>query len=99
MMSIGTRMEVKAGKGGTVMKILGFGKDRIVVVLLKEAELWSPPWKVALASWFSAKHSAALYQASGSESNRHPVEIWVITFWISLWSLCLNLITMARPSA
>ena len=39
LMSIGTRVEVGAGGGGTVMEVLGFGKDRMVVVLLKGVEL------------------------------------------------------------
>ena len=78
-MSIGTEMEVEAGKGGAVMKVLGFGRDKIVVVLLRGAELWSLPWKVALASQFLAQYSAASYQASGSESDGCSVEIWVIT--------------------
>jgi hypothetical protein len=77
-MSIGTGVEVGAGGGGAVPVLLGFGRDKTVVVLVRGAELWSLPWKVVLASWFLAQHSAALYQVSGSKSDGCPVGSWVI---------------------
>jgi len=95
LMSIG--VGAKMG-GGTVMKTLGLGRNKMVVVLLRGAELWSLLWKVALASQFSAQYSAASYQASESKSNGCSVGIWVITFWMSHWSPHQNLITIARPS-
>ena len=78
-MSIGTGAEVEAASGGAATEMLGLGRDKAVVVLLRGVELWSPPWKVALASQFSAQHSAASYQASESKFDGHPVRIWVIT--------------------
>jgi len=84
LMSIGTGVEIRAGRDCTVTEVLGFGKNRIVVVLLKRAELWSLPWKVALASQFSAQYNTALYQTSELESDGHPVGIWAIIFWIFL---------------
>ena len=74
-MSIGTGAEVGGGRGGAVTEVLGFGRDNMVMVLLRGAELQSLPWKVALASLFSAQHTAASYQASGSESDGRPVGI------------------------
>ena len=97
-MSIGTGVDIRADRDCTITEVLGFGKDRMVVVLLKGVEFQSLPWKVALASQFSAQHSATSYQASRFKSNGCPVGIWVIISWMSLWSPCLNLITMARPS-
>ena len=66
---------MEAGKGGAVMKVLGFGRDKIVVVLPREAKLQSLLWKVALASQFLAQCSTASYQASESESDGHLVGI------------------------
>ena len=97
-MSIGTGVEVRGGGGGTVTEVLSFGRDNMVMVLLRGAELRSLPWKVALASLFLMQHSAASYQASGSESDGHPVGIWAMMSCMSCWSPCQNLITMARPS-
>jgi hypothetical protein len=94
-MSIG--MEAEVGDG-TVMEALGLGRAKIVVILLRETELQSLLLKVALASQFSVQHSAASYQALGSESNGHSVGIWMIISWMSYWSSCRNLITIARPS-
>jgi hypothetical protein len=41
LMSIGTGVEVRNGRGGTVMEILDFSRDKMVMVL-REAELQSP---------------------------------------------------------
>ena len=97
-MSIDTGAEVRDGRGGTITEVLGFGRDNMVMVLLRGAELWSLPWKVALASLFLAQCSAALYQTSGSKSDGHPVGIWAMMSCMSHWSPCWNLITIARPS-
>ena len=61
LMSIGTGAKVKAGRSSTITEVLGLGRDKMVVVLLRGMELQSLPWKVALAFWFLAQHSATSY--------------------------------------
>jgi hypothetical protein len=43
LMSIGTGAEIRAGRGGIILMLLGFGRDKTVVVLVRGVELQSPP--------------------------------------------------------
>jgi hypothetical protein len=43
LMSIGTGAEIGAGRGGAVLVLLGLGRNKTVVVLVRGVKLWSPP--------------------------------------------------------